>query len=289
VLASAPEPHATVEAAEAPTEAEGSPPDLVEDTVSTTGSTPADVPASADLIEPGPSPELVVPREEPVTVADPEPESPVNGHTLEAVVAREESHAAAAPEAIEIDQVSPADPFLPESVTEEYGIAPSAFGPDLLEAPLQEEAREQGWTGLPVLPGAGAKALADAGIELSLSTTRESDSINDPGPMPEVADGDSPPVWIGSDRASLRRGSAGNRYGWVRLKPRSKAHPAPGYFPGSGASRQVQNLRSGSRGRSLTELGMAANPRAQAQARWNLGRSPQAHRGFQPRSPPARW
>jgi len=160
--ASAPVPHGTLEAAEASIGAPGSPPDLVEETNPTAVSTEVDVPIWADLNEPGPSPEYETPSEEPAVIADPEPDSSVVALVLKADVARQEFDSNAAPAMIGIDGDSPADLIVAEPVTEEYGIAPSAFGPSLLEASLEED-HGQGWTDLPYSTGTGTKTPADAG------------------------------------------------------------------------------------------------------------------------------
>jgi hypothetical protein len=81
---------------------------------------------------------------------------------LKADVARQEFDSNAAPATIGIDGDSPADLIVAEPVTEEYGIAPSAFGPSLLEASLEED-HGQGWTDLPDSTGTGTKTPADAG------------------------------------------------------------------------------------------------------------------------------
>jgi len=160
--ASAPVPHATLEAAEASIEAAGSPPDLVEETNPTAVSTEVDVPIWADLNEPGPSPEHETPSEEPAAIADPEPDSSIVALVLKADVARQEFDSDAAPATIGLDGDSPADLIVAEPVTEEYGITPSAFGPSLLEASLEED-HGQGWTDLPDSTGTGTKTPADAG------------------------------------------------------------------------------------------------------------------------------
>ncbi|MGD0045008.1 MAG: hypothetical protein ABSE84_32185 [Isosphaeraceae bacterium] len=78
-------------------------------------------------------------------------------------VGRQESDSTAAPATIAIDEDSSADSIVAEPVTEEYGIAPSAFGPSLLEASLEKEDHEQGWTDLPDSTGTGTKTPVDAG------------------------------------------------------------------------------------------------------------------------------
>ena len=93
----------------------------------------------------------------------PEPGSSVVALVLKADVGRQESDSTAAPVTITIDEVSPADSIVAEPVTEEYGIAPSAFGPSLLEASLEKEDHEQGWRDLPDSTGTGTKTPVDAG------------------------------------------------------------------------------------------------------------------------------
>ncbi len=273
--ASAPVPHAPLEAAEVSIEAAGSPPDLVEETNPTAVSTEVDVPIWADLNESGPSPEHETPSEEPAAIADPEPGSSVVALVLKADVGRQESDSTAAPATIvidedspadlidvgrqesdstaapatiAIDEDSPADPIVAEPVTEVYGIAPSAFGPSLLEASLEKEVHEQGWTDLPDSTGTGTKTPVDAG------------------------------------------NGNGNRCNWMRLKLRSGVHTASGCLPRLEMSRRLQNVnvRSGERRQGFAEPGRAANCLARAMVRRNFGRSSRAHRGYQPRSPPAR-
>ena len=82
--ASAPLPHATLEATEASIEAEGSLPDLVEETNPKAVSTAVHVPNWADLNEPGPSPEHDTPSEEPAAIANPEPGSSIVAPVLKA-------------------------------------------------------------------------------------------------------------------------------------------------------------------------------------------------------------
>ena len=300
--ASAPIPHATLEAAEASIAAKSAPPDLVEETNPNAVSTAVDVPNRADLNESGPSPEHEIPSEEPAAIADPEPGSSVVALVLKADVGRQESDSTAAPAMIAIDEGSPADlidvgrqesnstatpatiaidegspadsidvgrqesdstaapatiaidedsaadSIVAESVTEEYGIAPSAFGPILLEASLEKEDHEQGWTDLPDSTGTGTKTPVDAG------------------------------------------NGNGSRCNWMRLRLQSGVQTASGCLPRLEKSRRLQNVnvRSGERRQGFAELGRAANCPACAMVRRNFGRSSRAHRGYQPRSPPAR-
>ena len=246
--ASAPVPHAPLEAAEASTEAKSAPPDLVEETNPNAVSTAVDVPNRADLNESGPSPEHETPSEEPAAIADPEPGSSVVALMLKADVGRQESDSTAAPATIAIDEDSSVDSIVAEPVTEEYGIAPSAFGPSLLEVSLEED-HEQGWTDLPDSTGTGTKTPVDAG------------------------------------------NGNGNRCSWMRLKLRSGVQTASGCLPRLEKSRRLQNVnvRSGERRQGFAEPGRgAANCSARAMVRRNFGRSSRAHRGYQPRSPPAR-
>src|SRR5271157_2778976 len=243
--ASAPVPHGTLEAAEASIGAAGSPPDLVEETNPTAALTEVDVPIWADLNEPGPSPEHETPSEEPAAIADPELDSSVAALVLEAGVARQEFDSNAAPATIEIDRDSPGDLIVAEPVTEEYGTAPSAFGPSLLEASLEED-HGQGWTDLPDSTGTGTKTPADAG------------------------DGNE------------------NGCDWMQLKLQSSLHTASGCRPRLEMPQCLQNVRSGERRQGFRKLGRAANCPARTMVRRNFGRSFRAHRGYQPRSPPAR-
>ena len=265
--------HAPLEAAEASIEAKSCPPDLVEETNPNAVSTAVDVPNRADLNESGPSPEHETPSGEPAAIADPEPGSSVVALVLKADVerqesdstaapatiaigedspadsidvGRQESDSTAAPATIAIDQDFPADSIVAEPVTEEYGTTPSAFGPSLLEASLEKEDHEQGWTDLPDSTGTGTKTPVDAG------------------------------------------NGNGNRCNWMRLKLRSGVQTAFCCLPRLEKSRRLQNARSGERRQGFAESGRAANCSARAMVRRNFGRSSRAHRGYQPRSPPAR-
>jgi hypothetical protein len=240
--------------------AEGSPQDSTSEatvpeteTVAATITEPvlADVPVQVDLPEPGLSSDIPAPSEEPVTVADPQPDSPVTALAPEADEAREESNPLALPEASVLDQVSPDDPLVPEPATEEYGIAPSAFGPD-----LPTDASEIGDPGSsPVVSGAGSISL---------------------------------PIWIGPDGESSSCGIAGSRYAEVQIEPRSRLHRVSSGIPGAGVSRLRRNVRSGRSRRDFSNLGCAVNLRLRTQSRRNLGRFAHIHRGFLPRSPPER-
>ncbi len=258
-LATAPEPEALVEATEAPTGVEGSPPEPLEKVVSTTDSTLANAPAEANLIEPGLSSELAVSFTESVTVANPQPDSPLNGVEQNAT-----------------------------SVAGEYGITPSAFGPDQREAPLEETNREQDQTGSSVPPRHVAEALALAGIEAIPPMTWESSCTGNPEALPEVAASGLPPVWTGSDGNRRTRGHVGNPCGWIRLKPGPPTHGVPRFSPRSRMPRCLRNGRSHSMCWSPAELGTVASHRSRTLARRNFGRSRQTRRRFQPRSPPLR-
>jgi len=157
--ASAPIPYTTLEAAEASIEVIGSPLDLVEGTSPTAVSTKVDVPIWADLDEPGPSSVHGTPSEEPAASTNLEPDSSVAALVMKADVARQVFDSNTAPATIAIDGDFPAALIVAELVTEEYGIAPSAFGPSLLEASLEED-HGQGWTDLPNSTGTGTRTSA---------------------------------------------------------------------------------------------------------------------------------
>ena len=78
-----------------------------------------------------------------------------------AEVVEQEFDSTTTPETIAVDGDFPADSIVPDPVTEEYGIAPSAFGPRLLEG-FQDEDHRQGWTDLPGSAGTGMNTLANA-------------------------------------------------------------------------------------------------------------------------------
>ena len=103
--ASAPMPHATLEAAEASTEALGSPLDLVEETNPKAVSTAVHAPTWTDLDETGPSPEHETPSEEPAATANPEPASSVVALVLKADMAGQEFDSTTAPATIAIEGI----------------------------------------------------------------------------------------------------------------------------------------------------------------------------------------
>jgi len=153
--------HTALEAAEISIEAAGFPVKLVEETNPIAVSTEINVPIWVDLNEPGLSPEHETPCKEPVAIANPELDSSSDSLVLRANAARQEFESAVAPATIAINGDSPTDLIVAEPVTEEYGIAPSTFGPSLLEASLEDD-HEQGWTGLPDSTRTVPKSPADA-------------------------------------------------------------------------------------------------------------------------------
>ena len=190
------EPEALAEADKAPIGEDGSPSEPLEEAVSTTDSTLVDAPAEADPIEPGPSPELAVPFVEPVTVAEPQPVSPLDGLEQNA------SWAAG-----------------------EYGIAPSAFGSGLREAPLEETCREQDQPGSSAPPRHPAETLDEAGVEPMPPVTRESSCTgNARGASPAVPRRGCPSVWTGSDGDRQTRGARRELH---RLGPAKTGLPPP--------------------------------------------------------------
>ncbi len=159
--AAAPVSHTGFEATEISIEAAGSPAKLVEETNPIAVSTEVDAPIWVDLNEPGLSPEHESPCEEPVAIANPELDSSSDFLVLRANAARQEFESAAAPATIAINVNSPTDLIVAEPVTEEYGITPSTFGPNQLEASLEDD-HEQDWTGLLDSTRMGPKTPADA-------------------------------------------------------------------------------------------------------------------------------
>jgi len=216
-------------------------------------------PGPGQTAEPGPSSDIPSPTETPGPSADPEPGSPATVLRPEAEAAREEPDPLEPTAASEIDLVNPGDSLDPQPVAEEYGIAPSAFGPDLLED-VSDEDGGQSSTGLLVCPGPGAENLVEAETETKTETDHE--------PLRP---------WI-------------SRSLWLRVgpKPRSRWKLTTGGYSGSGVSRLVRNVRSGPGRRGLTQLGSVANSRPRSLAWRNLGRFAQIHRGFYARSPPGR-
>jgi len=212
-------------------------------------------PEPGPMAEPGPNSDIPSPAETPEPSADPEPGSPATDLVPEAEVAREESDPLEFTTVSEINPVYLGNSLNPQPVAEEYGIAPSAFGPDLLED-VSEEDGEQSFAGLLVCPESGAENLAETMAQ------------TDPEPpRPRIFGG----LWPR-----------------VGLKPRSQWKLASGGSSGSGVSRLVRNVRSGPGGRGLTRLGSVVNSRPRSLAWRNLGRFAQIHRGFHARSPPGR-
>lgn len=216
-------------------------------------------PEPGRMAEPGPSSGIPSPAETPEPSADPEPGSPAMDLVPEAEVAREESDPLEFTTVSEINPVDLGDSLDPQPVAEEYGIAPSAFGPDLLED-VSEEDGEQSFAGLLVCPESGAGNLVEAETDAKAQTDPEP-------PRPRISGG----LWLR-----------------VGLKPRSQWKLATGGSSGSGVSRLVRNVRSGPGRRGLTRLGSVVNSRPRSLAWRNLGRFAQIHRGFHARSPPGR-
>jgi hypothetical protein len=278
--------------------AEGSPQDSSETTIPVTVAEPAPanapVPVAADLPEPGPSPDLPAPAEESVTVADPQPDSPVTAVVPEADEAREESHLVSLPETSEIDQATPDDPLVPEPVVEEYGIAPSALGPDLPVDASEAEIREQDPTGQQVDRDPGAESLAETEIETEDEsippTTAELSRVEDPGssPMVSAAGAISTPFEFDPDGESSRRDLSGDRWGWVRIEPGTRPHRVSSGIAGAAVRWLRRDVRPARSRRDFTRLGGAVNLHLRNESRRNLGRFAHVHRGFLPRSPPAR-
>jgi hypothetical protein len=159
----------------------------------------------------------------------------------------------------EINPVDLGDKLDPQPVAEEYGITPSAFGPDLLEDASEEDG-EPSFAGLPVCPVSRAGNLVEAETETKAQTDPEP-------PRPRIS------------------GCLGLRVG---LEPRSRWKLATGRTAGSGVSRLVRNVRSGQGRRDLPQLGSVVNSRPRFLAWRNLGRFAQIHRGYHARSPPGR-
>jgi hypothetical protein len=243
--ASAPVPHATLEATEALIGATDSPPDLVEETNPTAVLTEVYVPIWVDLNEPEPSSEPETLSEEPAAITDPELASSIVAPVLKADVARQEFDSNATPAMIAIDGDSPADSAIAEPVTEEYGIAPSAFGPSLLEASPEKD-HGQEWTDLAGSTGTGTKTPADAG-----------------------------------DSNEIRCKS-------MRFKLQSGLHTASGCRPRLEMPQRLQDVRSGERRQGFRKPARGVICRARAMVQRNFSLSSRAHRGYQPRSPPAR-
>jgi len=258
-LAAAPEPETLAGAAEAPTGVDGSPPEPLEDEISTTDSTLADAPAEANLIEPAPNSELLVSSTESATVANPQQDSPPNG------LAQNASPAAG-----------------------EYGIAPSASGSDLREALREETNGEEGWTGSSVSPRPAAETPDEAGFEPMPPVTGVLPCPGNAGVIPDVAAEGLPAAWAGSDGDRPTRGGAANPYGWARQKPGSHAHGVLGVSPRSRMSRCSRGGRSYPVCRSSVGQGAVATRRTRTLARRNFGRPRRTHHRFQPRSPPLR-
>jgi len=225
------------------------------------GQDPLPSPEPGQMAEPGASSDSPSPAETPGPSVDPEPGSPATDLMPRAEETREESDPLEPTAASEINLVDPGDSLDPQPAAEEYGITPSAFGPDLFEDASEEE-DEQSFTGLVVCPESGTEDLAETEIET------ETKAQTDPEPP-------RPRIF----------GSPGPRVG---LKPSSRWNLAAGGSSGSGVSRLARNVRSGSGRRGLTQLGSVANSRPRSLARRNLGRFAQIHRGFHARSPPGR-
>jgi len=216
-------------------------------------------PEPGQMAEPGPSSDIPSSAETPGPSADPLPGSPSTDLMPLARVAREESDPLEPTAASEINPVDPGDSLAPQPVAEEYGITPSAFGPDLLEDASEDDG-EQSFTGLPVCPVSRAENLAEAETETKAQT----------------------------DHEPMRLRISGSPWFRVGLQPRSRWKLATGRTSGSGVSRLVRNVRSGQGRRDLPQLGSVVNSRPRSLAWRNLGRFAQIHRGYHARSPPGR-
>jgi hypothetical protein len=216
-------------------------------------------PEPGRMAEPGLSSDIPSRAETPAPPGDPGPGSPATDLLPEAEATREEPDPLEPTAASEINPVNPGDSPDPQPVAEEYGIAPSAFGSDLLEEASGEDG-EQSAASLLVCPESGAANLVEAETESKAQTNPE-------------------------PRRPRISGSL-----WVRVgvKSRSRWKLTTGGYSGSGVSRLVRNVRSGPHRRGLTQPGSVLNSRLRSLAWKNLGRFAQVHRGFHARSPPGR-
>lgn len=298
----------------------------IEETAATTESALAEAPAPAAPIEPVNRVDIPAPFEEAVIEVNPEPGSPVTvmttdvdliaelDHDIDNVIdtdpAREEPSSADAPETGATGQACPAGPLGPEPAAEEYGIAPSAFGPDV-SVQVSDSVSACG-SPSPSASNAsvehedaphGPLAPPDAGAD-ALAAETEIEPIPDAPPAPEsdqaenhprllmAADHDSAPVEAGPSGKVSRTERPWNqiRSGGLRLKPRSRPARGSGRAsasnPGPGVAWSSRNVRSGNQFRSSARLKPPANPRLRHQARRSFGRQTHVHRGFHSRSPP---
>jgi len=248
---------ARVEATETPTEVKGSRLEPLEEVILTTGSALADGPAGANLIEPEPGSDLAVPFDESGTVVNPQQDSPLSSLKQNAT-----------------------------SGTGEYGIAPTAFGPNLWEAPLDETIRVQDQTGWSTPPRHVVETQDR--IEPIPPMSWESSCSGNYKVTLEVAASGLPLAWTSTDEIMPAHDGFRSQCGWVRFEPGPCSHDIPSLSPRSCLRRYLRNGRSRSLCRSPTGLRTMAHRRSQAPARRNFGLSRRPHRRFQTRSPPSR-
>ena len=188
------------------------------------------------LAQTGASSDIPSPVETPGPSANPEPGSPAtdlmpeaeaareDSDSLEPTVAREDSDPLELTAASEINPVDPGNSLDPQPDAEEYGIAPSAFGPDVVEVEdASEKDSHQDFAELLVCPESGAENLAETETKVQ------------------------------TDAESARSRNSGNPWLGVGLRSTSRWKLLTRRFSGSGVSRLVRNVRSGSGRRGLAQ------------------------------------
>jgi hypothetical protein len=298
-----PQPEAPTGVHETFRDAEGPSPVPDEGPAATVEPEPADVPvpdeptATQDVSRPQPASFETL-----AAGVDPQPDSPVdepepNVEVVELDPARGEPGSPSPDGTDANDGPVPDDATAPAAVAEEYGIAPSAFGdarpgPETKDAIQDEEDH-------PIVPaepdGAGAEAANAAttasepelaGAEAETATDVAADGHN---PSADDVPDDPPRPPYPSGEVATRGDVAGVRPGGIRLQPRFLPTRTLVRSRSAGAHvSRPRNVRSGRGAARSTLLALAVNPHARCHVRRNGGRPRQIHRGFLPRSPPAR-
>ncbi len=252
-LSSGPEPHAPFDALPALTEADGSLPGPA-DEPGPAAVPPSEVlaPLPEDLREPelADEPERPAATPETAEVREPEtePDSSMTAFDPQASGEWPEPAALVAPAMTPERGDSAAEGIVPEPVAEEYGIAPSTFGTDPLQASTQDPG-ERGWSGSPCPSRMAAEP--EAGTGLVPGSARHAD-------VPRL-----------------------------RPRSIVCTVPGPGVRPSAPSRPQNVRAGSARRDLARLGRAAACR-RVQPRAWQNAGRSSRAHRGYQPRSPPDR-
>jgi hypothetical protein len=179
----------------------------------------------------------------------------------ESAEAREDTDPLEVSAANETDLADLGNPLSPQPDSEEYGIAPSAFGPCSIEVDSQEDGDHDFAEEL-VYPEAGVEEAPIPALE-----TKTGAQTNLEPTQPR---------------------NFGVSWPGVGLRPRFRWNRAVGKPSCLGVLRLARNVRSGTNRRGPVQLRSVANSHPHSLALRNLGRFAQIQRTFHARSPPAR-